>query len=282
MSGSSLESQLIVPVDVNSFVWLGGQLSNIVSDGSGSLIFNTINQLTAALTPHTLQTGDLVYAMLKNGGVDPSVYSKRYAIRISATSLKIANTRQNALDGIAAPLSIPTDRAQICSGLSARSADPHNWASVRSLIYKPNFNESSAKSSLAFSINNAIIIDWTYPQIPENNGKECSHVVGLTTADESFFTGILGPPTIRDSRLYIESSFFSVSGINVSSGYRGRVRITGDRRISFGIAPLDPGTDYITLSTSSQQPENLPPLHFYANFAYAGQRITNCVITYPQ
>ena len=262
---SILESQLARPITPHSFLWTSS--APPTNDGAGSLIFSVAS--------HTLETGDLVYLRIGDNS-SIGVYGKRYIIRISSTQFKLATSVQNAVNSIA-DSTLPTSgvgwavTTNLVSNLTA-----FNTTAWRELVYRLSFNEANARSSVAFNINQPVRFDWIYPS-STFSGYSLSNVVGLSTANEATSFALLGPPPFLISGQ--GNSQYNVIGVSNTSGYQGRISITSDRRVSISVAPPNSNT-YTTLWTSSQQSADLAPLFFYSTFAYAGQKITNCTITY--
>ena len=274
---SILESQLTRPILVYQGLFrISGTPSStggrVESDGQGSVRYLTIS--------HTLETGDLIYRRARAEGT----YRKRYVIRISNAEFKLATSVSNAVNGIAESTT-PTDEIFIATGLLGGPFDFFGGllAATASLwnplAFKPTFPDANAKSSVSFNINSPVTLDWVYPTQGSFDGNS---VVGLTTFDESVYVGLLlfsAGFIVGGTQASGYNLFTPPSGITSTSGYRGRISITADRRISIAVALLNNNT-YTTLWTSSQQSANLAPLFFYSTFAYAGQKITNCTITY--
>lgn len=276
---SSLQSQLTRPIlRYEGLFLIGGTPSStggrVESDGQGSLRYLTVS--------HTLETGDVVYRRARY----EETYRKRYAIRISNTEFKIATSVSNAANGVTESAT-PTDEIFITTGLLDGGADffggllSPTVASWNPSAFKPNFPDANAKSSVSFNINSPVTLDWVYPAQGRFDG---GNVVGLTTSDESVYVGLLSVLfagfIVGGTLASGYNPFTPPSGITSTSGYRGRISITADRRISIAVALLNT-TTYTTLWTSSQMSSDLAPLFFYSSFTYAGQTITNCTITYP-
>ncbi|MFM6139062.1 MAG: hypothetical protein ACKPCP_33825, partial [Sphaerospermopsis kisseleviana] len=181
--------------------------------------------------------------------------------------------------------SIPL-QTRISTDLGRTMTDYGTTWFVNSTIWRRSSHAAGARSTVGFSINTPVSIDWTYPATSLSSLNSLSNIVGLSTEDESTIFAILCPPRITNSQFLIASpsstlvqSIAGVTGVSNISGHKGRINITSDRRISFQIATLT-GVTYTTVWTSDIQLSTLPLLYFYNTFCYSQERIIDCKITY--
>lgn len=236
-------------------------------------------------TSHNLQTGDQVFQTSSS----PTALAKKFVIRVDANNFKFATTSQNAANGIGEltdnQLGIPL-QTRISTDLGRTMTDFGTSFFVNSSVWRRSSFDASARSTVGFSINTPVSIDWTYPATSLSSLNSLSNIVGLSTEDESTIFAILCPPIITNSQFLIASpsstlvqSVAGVAGVTNVSGHKGRITITSERRITFQIATLT-GTTYTTVWTSGIQDATLPLLYFYNTFCYSQERIIDCKITY--
>lgn len=234
---------------------------------------------------HNLQTGDQVF----QSSSSPTALTKKFVIRVDANNFKFATTSQNATNGIGEltdnQFGLPL-QTRISTDLGRTMTDFGTSFFVNSSVWRRSSSHAGASSTVGFSINTPVSIDWTYPATSLSSLNSLSNVVGLSTEDEATIFAILCPPRTTNSQFLIASpsstlvqTVAAVTGVTNISGHKGRITITSERRITFQIATLT-GTTYTTVWTSEIQAASLPLLYFYTTFCYSQERITDCKITY--
>jgi hypothetical protein len=235
-------------------------------------------------TGHNLQTGDQVFQTSSS----PMALAKKFVIRINADSFKFATTSQNAINGVSelTPTQFPPLQTRISTDLGRTMTDFSTTPFINSSVWRRSSFDASARSTVGFSINTPVAIDWTYPATSLSALNSLSNIVGLSTEDEATIFAILCPPRTTNSQFLIASpsstlvqTVAAVTGVTNISGHKGRITITSERRITFQIATLT-GTTYTPVWTSEIQAASLPLLYFYTTFCYSQERIIDCKITY--
>ena len=254
----------------------GGNIFRLTIQPPSERIFN--------FTGHNLQTGDQVF----QSSSSPTALAKKFVIRINADSFKFATTSQNAINGVSelSPTQFPPLQTRISTDLGRTMTDFGTSFFVNSSVWRRSSFDASARSTVGFSINTPVSIDWTYPATSLSSLNSLSNIVGLSTEDEATIFAILCPPRTTNSQFLIASpsstlvqAVAAVTGVTNISGHKGRITITSERRITFQIATLT-GTTYTTVWTSEIQAASLPLLYFYTTFCYSQERIIDCKITY--
>ena len=264
-----------------SSLWTDGMLNTLIY----RLTIQPQSERIFNFTGHNLQTGDQVFQTSSS----PTSLAKKFVIRINADSFKFATTSQNATNGIGEltdnQLGIPL-QTRISTDLGRTMTDFGTSFFVNSSVWRRSSSHAGASSTVGFSINTPVSIDWTYPATSLSSLNSLSNVVGLSTEDEATIFAILCPPRTTNSQFLIASpsstlvqTVAAVTGVTNISGHKGRITITSERRITFQIATLTE-TTYTTVWTSEIQAASLPLLYFYTTFCYSQERITDCKITY--
>ncbi|MFM6004709.1 MAG: hypothetical protein ACKPA7_14105, partial [Sphaerospermopsis kisseleviana] len=254
----------------------GGDIFRLTILPNSERIFN--------FASHNLQTGDQVV----QSSSSPTGLEKKFVIRIDPNQFKFATTSHNATNGVGELTDdqFPPQQTRISTDLGRTMTDFGTTSFVNSTVWRRSSHAAGAKSTVGFSINTPVSIDWTYPATSLSSLNSLSNIVGLSTEDESTIFAILCPPRTTNSHFLIASpsstlvqSIAGVTGVTNISGHKGRINITSDRRISFQIATLT-GVTYTTVWTSDIQLSTLPLLYFYNTFCYSQERIIDCKITY--
>ncbi|MFM6157570.1 MAG: hypothetical protein ACKPE3_32005, partial [Sphaerospermopsis kisseleviana] len=263
---------------------LGNNIYACVHGGDIFRITITQSERIFNFTAHNLQTGEqVVQSSSSLTGLE-----KKFVIRIDPNQFKFATTSHNATNGVGELTDdqFPPQQTRISTDLGRTMTDFGTTSFVNSTVWRRSSHAAGAKSTVGFSINTPVSIDWTYPATSLSSLNSLSNIVGLSTEDESTIFAILCPPRITNSHFLIASpsstlvqSIAGVTGVTNISGHKGRINITSDRRISFQIATLT-GIIYTTIWTSDIQVSTLPLLYFYNTFCYSQERIIDCKITY--
>jgi hypothetical protein len=274
MPGSSLTYAIADPVAPYNFASIPPSSFDAVND--------TINLGVA----HNFATGDVVTlgsfgTSTLSGNI--TSYIKYFVIVVNTTTIKLATTYTNAVNGIALDISVPSANGNF--------SKTNEYAS----FCFPEHYSAYAKSSSILNSSIPVQIDFTVPAytIPAGvtlgNFKSVAVFLrqvgtnkcwGLTGRDESFSRiwmegcdgttgGSLGLPV----RTYVAIS----TGINTTTtGYKQRYVITSQRRIECWLWSAASNTPVLVYTTTALDANVSLQLDFGSNFSWA--KITDCTI----
>ncbi|MFM6133183.1 MAG: hypothetical protein ACKPCP_03240, partial [Sphaerospermopsis kisseleviana] len=135
------------------------------------------------------QTGDQVFQTSST----PARLEKKFVIRIDPNQFKFATTSQNATNGVSelTDNQFPPLQTRISTDLGRTMTDFGTTSFVSSTIWQRSSHAAGARSTVGFSINTPVSIDWTYPATSLSSLNSLSNIVGLSTEDESTIFAIL-------------------------------------------------------------------------------------------
>jgi hypothetical protein len=209
--------------------------------------------------PFPFQTGDIVYYAVVNGQLTPML--KYFAIRVSSTTIKLAASYTNAINGVAIDITVTT--AQISNtpfGISGNTRIQNNVPLV-----KDNW-QSSSFSTASFPITQNIRFDFSLDFLP------C--FAGISTTSGSYAIGIgreAGITTVGRE---------TTGGVFNFAQYAPQldVRMTLQNRIITVARKETNGTHTNIYSTTALNIAE--PLRFFAFLGINNTKIQNCIITY--
>ena len=271
MPGSSLTYAIADPVAPYNFASIPPSSFDAVND--------TINLGVA----HNFATGDVVTCFFSASAIIGNItsYIKYFVIVVNTTTIKLATTYTNAVNGIALDISVPSANGNF----SKTNAYAH-WCF-------PEHYSAYAKSSSLLNSSIPVQIDFTVPAytIPAGVSNSKSVAVflrqvgtnkcwGLTGLDESGSRiwmegcdGTTGTSLGLPLRTYVAIN----NGINTTTtGYKQRYVITSQRRIECWLWSAASNTPVLVYTTTALDANVSLQLDFGSNFSWA--KITDCTI----
>lgn len=270
MPGSTIQAILPSPYQT---AWSFSQ-----NGGGGAGTWANSTNSTFTVPSHPFTTGDVIYVRLFSSDSNLVVTSKvRYfAIVVSATQLRYANTYQDAINGTALPIpaSLPTNVASAIGNHPAIG-----YSAVYTPIFYTNIWNSSSKSLVAFSPQSKVRIELEF-LTGGDNSPICANAF-LGTANFSYVCGFV-------------QNAFRLNAVGETTGtsytFANEIQVTQqllppvvrftieNNRISTAIK-LNNGS-FMTRFTSSLLASNLDPLYLFVNMGLNGLGYKNCTITY--
>lgn len=230
-----------------------------------------VNTSVAGALPFPFQTGDVVYHAV--GIQNETLVTRYFAIRVSATSIKVATTYANAIDGVAANLTDSTGSIgymphQISNAFMVMKG-AGQWNMTYTNYFNKNLWQSSAFSVSVFSFSENIAFDFTI-----ENWVMC----GIQTITGSYGIGMgvagqWGRISGRETGGTEQTNRFSTS---LSLGANLRIRLQ-NRIIS--VQRKETNNSYTTIYTTTTI-NNTELFRFFAYFSLNNTKLSNCTITY--
>ena len=269
MPGSIITCQGLSTV-YNSFYSIHNGSSNVfrgLTIDAATDTFNVDTSVTGAL-PFPFQTGDVVYYG-KNTS-DSGVFLTRYfAIRISATSIKVATSYTNAIDGIAVDLlttSTNTNLNQLEHQISNAVLMFHGGPFMSyNNYFDKDWWQSSSFSTLNFGITENIAFDFTI---------ENTVMCGIQTVSGSYGIGL------GRSVDYIFGR--ETTGLHYQNRFRAQLFYDLRIRVQNSIIAIqkkETNGSYTTIYTTVTI-TNTERFRFFAYFSLNNTKLSNCIITY--
>jgi hypothetical protein len=273
MPGSSLTYAIADPVAPYNFASIPPSSFDAVND--------TINLGVA----HNFATGDVVTCYFNTFVIIGNITSfiKYFVIVVNTTTIKLATTYTNAVNGIALDISVPSTEGDF-----SKINDYAHWCF-------PEHFSAYAKSSSNLNSSIPVQIDFIVPAytIPAGVTLNSSRFVavflrqvgtnkcwGLTVLDSSVSRiWMEGCDGTTFGMLGLPHKTFSVinTGINTTTtGYKQRYVITSQRRIECWLWSAASNTPVLVYTTTALDANVSLQLDFGSNFSWA--KITDCTI----
>lgn len=273
MAGSNIISILNYPYLIPwSYQQTGGGGANSWADSTNG---------TFTVPSHPFVTGDVMYVSLWNANTQNVVLLKKYyAIVVSSTQLKYADTYNNAIQGINLPIP-PNLSTAINSGIGNTPTIGYNPSTEFASFYNPTTWNSFAWSLISFGNSEKVYVDATFLDINYTMVMIGTQVFGTLS---SYCCGVMN--TASNVNVVNEFVGTKVTGAHSASVLQVNqmqipytVRFTlQNKRISIAVK-LNNGT-YLTRLTGSQIPDNTLPLFIGVGMGLNNNQVTNCTITY--
>lgn len=222
----------------------------------------------AATLPFPFETGDIVYYWHYFG--HPQV-TRYFAIRLSATSIKVATSYANAINNIAVDLTVNSTNTNLFyyqHQISNAVLMFHTGPAMESTNYfSKDIWQSSAFSSINFSITESIAFDFTIEKYV---------MCGIQTVSGSYGIGMgLDPSNIigRETTGTALTNRFSYAS---SLGTNLRIRVQNS---IISIQRKETNGSYTTIYTTTTI-TNTERFRFFAYFSLNNTKLSNCIITY--
>ena len=235
---------------------------------AGTDTFN-VDPAFASTVPFPFQTGDVVYYGT-SGSVTQVI--RYFAIRLSATSIKVATSYVDAINGTAVNLttnSTNTNTSFYQHQISNAFLMYHVGPAMGSTNYfNKDLWQSSSFSTLNFSIAENITFDFTVEKYVMCGIQTVSGSYGIGMgADHN--NNIIGRETIGTS----QTNRFSYA---ISLGSNLRIRVQNS---IITIQRKETNNSYTTIYTTATI-TNTERFRFFAYFSLNNTKLSNCIITY--
>lgn len=228
-----------------------------------------VDSAFAATVPFPFQTGDVVYYGTSS---NITLVTRYFAIRLSATSIKVATSYANAINGIAVDLttnSTNTNFAHYQHQISNAVLMVHTSDTMGITNYfNKDLWQSSSFSTLNFGITENIAFDFTI----ENYGMcgiqtvSGSYGIGVGAVHGNAIIGRETTGTALTNRFWYAFSLGTNLRIRIQSSI-----ITIQRKETNG--------SYTTIYTTTTI-TNTERFRFFAYFSLNNTKLSNCIITY--
>ena len=233
---------------------------------------DTFNVDTSVALPFPFQTGDVVYYGYSSSNL--TNVTKYFAIRISNTSIKVASTYANALNGIAVDLTINSTNTnynfyqhQISNVFSVLH---HGFALPYNNAFELGMWQSSALSVISLNISQNFIYEFTF--------AFSDVMTGIRTLSGSYAIGIMYPyyggyVMGRETTGTTQTNRFNaIIGSNITFRFTCANKI-----ITFS---QKQGSTFVNIYSTAPLTSITEPLQIFSYMGLNGTQISNCTLTY--